>query len=260
MMQCAICGERLDEGAHVCPRCGATAASGLRGEVGTGLPTVHLEPSPGGPPVAPDLAIHAAQRPTELPVVRRSRGYSPVVLVRARRRQRSAGRGAPIAGLALLAAIGLVAGLVARAGGVPLPGFGAAGVQQPLPTATAAPPCLPANVTALAPPPLSHLQLATSVRNLAKHDFHPLDSVTTVHPGQLIYATFEIVTVSPGTAGLSLCTPGQRATGTLDVPTHSANTYAEFTLHFSSTDIGNGVVTLTWNGAVVATQPFTTAR
>lgn len=261
MMRCAICGEQLEEDAPVCSRCGATVASGLHGAMGVGLPTVQLVPSPAGPPVARDVIVGMAPRPVDSPPVQRSRGYRPVVLAPARPRPRPPRRRSlPLTGLALLAVIGLLAGLVARLGGVPLPGFGATAAQQPTPTATAVPACQPATITAPAPPALAHLQLATSVRDLAKHDFQPLDSVTTVHPGQLIYATFEIVTQSAGTAGLSLCTPGQRATGTLDVPTRASGRYAQFTLHFSSSDIGKGIVTLTWNGAVTASLPFTIAR
>lgn len=260
MMRCAICGEQLDEDAPICSRCGATVASGLRGGAGVGLPAVRLAPSPAGPPVARDVLVRAAPRPVDPPPVQRSRGYRPVVLAPPQRRAHSRGRRWPLAGLALLAVIGLAAGLVARLGGVPLPGFGTSAAHLPTPTATAISACQPANITAPAPLPLTHLQLATRVRDLAKHDFQPLDSVTTVHAGQLIYATFEIATKSAGTAGLSLCTPDQRANGTLNVPINSANSFAEFTLHFSSADIGNGVVTLTWNGAVAANLSFTIAR
>jgi hypothetical protein len=260
MMRCAICGERLDEDAPICSRCGATVASGLRGGAAAGLPTMRLAPSPAGPPVARDVIISAPPRPVDPPPVQRSRGYRPVVLEPKLRRRRSRGKSLPLAGLALLAVIGLAAGLVARLGGVPLPGFGTTAARQPTPTASAVPACLPATITAPAPHALAHLQLATHVRDLAKHDFQPVDSVTTVHAGQLIYATFEIATTSAGTAGLSLCTPGQRATGTLEVPTRASGRYAQFTLHFSSADIGQGVVTLTWNGAVTASLPFTIAR
>jgi hypothetical protein len=167
--------------------------------------------------------------------------------------------------LTLLVVAGLAVGLWAqRAGGRvrdALPFLfppATATFTQEIPTATSPVACTIAIVDPAAAAALANAQLTTGVRDAAKQDYRPIDSVTRFTAGQPAYLTFKIITAQAGTAGVSFCTPSGSLPGSLDVPAGSAKRYAQFSTRFLPQDAGSaGVVTLTWNGAIAASLSFT---
>lgn len=232
---------------------------------GAGAPVEAYAPSPQGPPVArdPDMPPSAARIPlaeTDTPATIRRVGYHPVVLpppspprmARRWRLSRSA-----LAALALFAVLGLVAGLVARGGNVPIPGLVAA-ARQPTATATTKPACPAAPLAHTTAPALGSLQLTTGLKDSKHHDYRPVNDVTRFASGTEGYVTFRVLTAHAGTADVLVCTPGSLISGTpVRVPAGSAGLYVEFPLSFGGADVGRGMVTISWNGAVVANQGFT---
>jgi hypothetical protein len=267
-MRCSRCGAILPVGAPQCGQCGA-AALPQAAHAPAGIPVTRYVPSAYGPPVAT-----MPQPPHEVPVetasqtrpVRRMAGYRPVMLPsppRARARGRAS---RTLWLLALTALLALAVGLLAYARGLlPLrPGpslFGqgraspalASHVAMPSPTVA----CPLAAVDPAADGRLAHVQLATAVHDAAAHDYRPVDSISTVHAGTPAYLTFMIGTAQPGTVGIALCTAGGHIQGALEVTAGSAGRYGEFTLDMTPEDVGSGVATVTWNGAVVASLRFT---
>jgi hypothetical protein len=129
---------------------------------------------------------------------------------------------------------------------------------QEVPTATSQVACTIAIVDPAAAAALSNAQLTTGVRDAAKQDYRPIDSVKRFTVGLPAYLTFKIATAQAGTAGVSFCTPSGALPGVLEIPAGSQERYAQFLTRFAPQDAGSvGVVTLTWNGAVAASLAFT---
>lgn len=270
-MRCWQCGKPLREDEGICPWCGATqegSAQAATAPSRSGVPVEAYTPSRHGPPSArdsdaPPSAGRTRPMEAEAQGIIRRLGYHPVILPppahdRASRRwhfSRSA-----LAVLALFAVLGLAAGVVARGGNVPIPGL-AAMQQRPTVAATAALVCKPAPVAHTTAPMLGSLQLTTGLKNLAKQDYRPVDNVTRFTLGQTGYVTFRVLSSQAGTADMLVCMPGHRFTGhPVQVPKGSAGLYVEYPLSFGSADVGQGMVTISWDGSVAANQEFTVVR
>ncbi len=104
---------------------------------------------------------------------------------------------------------------------------------------------------------LSHAQLTTGVRDEQTQDFRPIDDVSSFHASARAFITFAVGTLDGGMAGVTFCTPVGTFPGTLTIPPDSRGRYAQFSLILPKGALGAGVVTLTWNGAVAASLPFT---
>jgi hypothetical protein len=128
---------------------------------------------------------------------------------------------------------------------------------QEIPTATSPVVCTGAAVDPIAAGALTNAQLTTGVRDASKQDYRPIDSVTQFTAGQQAYLTFRIATAQAGTVNVSFCTRSGVVPGTLEIPAGSQERYAQFSTQFLTQDAGAAVVTLTWNGAVAASLPFT---
>lgn len=278
---CARCGAVLDDEAREgerCPSCGAlvAAASGAPPFLPDpyGVPVARFYPASAGPPVAPEpyLPVDPSLDPSldapddMAPVF--ARPPRPSARLRIMLPQPQPRRGSWLSltltavltlSLGALVIAGLLAGTFARADGaghwLGLPPSGNAEPTDPAPTAT--PVCLVQPIFAAAATALTQATLTTGLRNPATQDFRPVDSVRTFQAGQTAYVTFQIATTQAGTAGVAFCTSAGQIPGTLDVPAHSNGHYAQFSLPLDATGTGTGVVTLTWNGAVAASLPFT---
>lgn len=224
-------------------------------------------PSRHGPPVAHDVDLPPVGRSTlpatpDTPATRRRIGYHPVVLppalpngtARWGRFSRSA-----LAALALFAVLGLAAGLVARGGNVPIPGLAAIQARATA-TSTAAPACPAAPLARAMTPTLGSLRLTTGLKNSAQHDYRPVNDVTRFGTGAKGFVTFQVLSSHAGTADVLVCTPGRRLSGAVQVPQGSAGQYVEFPLSFGSEDMGQGMVTISWDGSVAGNRAFTVAR
>jgi hypothetical protein len=162
--------------------------------------------------------------------------------------------------LAVLVLAAYGAGVLARGGDLilqlgPLP-FGGA-PQKPDPAHTATPSCLVAPIDTTAAHALTQATLTTGLRAPESQDFRPVDSVTMIHVGHRAYMSFLIATATAGTAGVTFCTPAGQIPGALDVPARSNGHYAQFSVVLDAAHAGPGAVTLTWDGAVAASLPFT---
>lgn len=270
-MRCRQCGKPLGEDEGICPRCGAAqeeTAQPVAAPSSSGVPVEAYAPSRHGPPVArdgdaPPSAGRTRPAKSNSRTTIRRLGYHPVVLPpptqdRASRRWRLS-RSA-LAALALFAVLGLAAGLVARGGNVPIPGLAAIQAHATA-TATPKPACPAAPVAHATPPPLGSLQLTTNLKNLANKDYRPLNGVTRFTVDQTGYVTFKVLSSQAGTAGVVICTPGRLHPGSpVQVPRGSAGLYVEYPLSFGSADVGQGMVTISWDGLVAANQEFTVVR
>lgn len=230
-----------------------------------GVPVEVYAPSRHGPPVArdsdaPPSAGHTLPAEAHAAATIRRHGYHPVILPpappgRASRRWRF--NRSVLGVLALFAVLGLAAGVVARGGNVPIPGL-AADAGHATATATPTPACPAEPVIHTTAPALSSLQLTTGLKNLANKDYRPVNTVTRFTAGQTGYATFRVLSSQAGMAGMAICTSGHRFTGhPVQVPKGSSGLYVEYPLSFGSADVGQGMVTITWDGSVVANQGFT---
>lgn len=189
-------------------------------------------------------------------------GYHAVVLPpppRGRGERRWRASRSVLGVLALFALLGLAAGVVARGGNVPIPGLA---VMQAHPTATATPmpACPPAPVAHATAPALGSLQLTTSLKNAKQRDYRPVNNVTRFTVGTQAYVTFKVLSSQVGTADVVVCTPAHRLTGSVPVPKASTGQYVEFPVTFGSADVGQGMVTISWDGSVAANQAFSVVR
>ncbi|MFI5272500.1 MAG: hypothetical protein ACHQ4H_05635 [Ktedonobacterales bacterium] len=263
-MRCANCGGELRGNEPLCPHCGLVRepATGWRAE--QGVPVAAYTPSPAGPPVAAQAlptAGNAAPAPEvtvtpphEMPRLRA--GYRPVVLpAPPHPRGRPAGRGL-LTALALLAVLGLAAGIVARQGHVPIPGLAVA-ATQPAPTATTALACLASPIGHFDHAALGAVVMASALRNPGQHDYRPVAAATRFRAGTTAYITFQVLSTSAGNIGVNVCTPGHRLVGPLSIPRGSNGRYAEFPITLVRADAGSGIVTITWDGVVAANLAFT---
>lgn len=269
-MQCRQCGKPLRKDEGVCPWCGATKeelAQAAPVRSSAGAPVAAYAPSPHGPPVAPDgepppSAGRTLPADANAPPAMRRLGYHPVILPpppsgRTSRRWRSSR--SMLAVFVVFAVLGLAAGVVARGGNVPIPGL-AATHEHLTPTATVAAACPATPVAHTTAPALGSLQLTTVLKNLAKKDYRPVNAVTRFTVGTQGYVTFKVLSSRAGTADVLVCTPGRRLTGAVPVPRGAAGQYIEFPLSFGSADMGQGMVTISWDGVVEGNQGFTVAR
>jgi hypothetical protein len=265
-MRCVRCGAVLIPESERCPRCGALATPVVSAPPFVadphGVPVLRFSPASTGPPVAPDPDVRPQRSIDGAYVHRRLARLRMVLPVPRRRRTRRRLYVRLTLLLAVLVLAGLGAGVIARSSDLtvqfgPLP-FGGAS-QKPDPAPTATPSCLVAPVDAAAAQALTQATLTTGLRNPESQDFRPVDSVTLFHAGHRTYMSFLIATATAGTAGVAFCTPAGRIPGALDVPARSNGHYAQFSVVLDTAHTGPGVVTLTWNGAVAASLPFTVA-
>jgi hypothetical protein len=269
-MQCANCGRPLQPNEALCPNCGEpvanedwrtaapdTTPTWLPRQAERAEPTVDSNaPTLYGLPIGPDRYGPTAAPPLYGPAAPPRRGAAPS---RARRVPLTAA----LCALGLLGAL-FVGALVASGQGFPGFGFGPSAAP---PTATAGPSPTP---TPACPLPavdpqtarmLKSVQLATGVRNAARHppDLRPIDNVKAFTVGQSPYVTFQIATSQAGTVRASFCFNGTSIGGNpLDIPRGYLNARGEFHLPALTADnVGPGAVVLTWNDAVAAALPFT---
>jgi hypothetical protein len=263
--RCPRCGSAARTGDERCPRCGALLTSVLSAppfaENASGIPIQRFVSSVAGPPVAPEpfaqpdrLNIAASPRPRIL-------SYG---VVRPLTRRKSRAGLFSLLALVILVIAGLAIGVGAQhasglaRGALPfLFPAATATFTLEIPTATSPVACTSETVDPIAAAALTNAQLTTGVRDASKQDYRPIDSVTRFTADQQAYLTFKITTAQAGTASVSFCTPSGVVPGTLDIPAGSQERYAQFSTRFVSQDAGGAVVTLTWNGAVAASLPFT---
>lgn len=266
LARCPRCGSAAREDDERCPRCGALLESALAAPPlveDAGVPVQRFASSLAGPPTAPEPFAHPDRLPLATNTRPRILSYA-VVRPLARRRKHRAGLLSLLA-LALLVVAGLAVGVGAqRARGLArdaLPFlFPAATVTftQEIPTPTSPVACVIAAPDPVAAAALVSAQLTTGVRDAAKQDYRPIDSVSRFAVGQQAYLTFKIATAQAGTAGVTFCTPSAAVPGALEIPAGSRERYAQFSTRFAPQDAGRtGVVTLRWNGAVAASLAFT---
>jgi hypothetical protein len=263
-LRCPRCGSAARAGDERCPRCGALLDAILAAPpyvADAGVPVQRFASSVVGPPIAPEPFA----QPDRLNI---AGGARPRILsygvVRPLTRRKSRAGLFSLLALVILVIAGLAIGVGAqRVGGLArdaLPFLfpaATATFTQEIPTATSPVVCTGAAVDPIAAAALTNAQLTTGVRDASKQDYRPIDSVTRFTAGQQAYLTFKITTAQAGTASVSFCTPSGVVPGTLDIPAGSQERYAQFSTRFVSQDAGDAVVTLTWNGAVAASLPFT---
>lgn len=261
-----MCGAYVAPGATQCQDCGhALPVSDVGAERRhAGLPAGRYVPSVYGPPIRPDVVPHAAEMESEAPARRRV-GYRPVDLpppppTRGGSLRRVAAR---LLLLALVLAI-VVAAVAFAKGAIPHTihigpsTTGRAPAAGAHVTATIAENvCLPEQVDPNAAKALTHVQLTSGLHDVGAHDYRPVNAVSTFHAGQTGYVTFQVATSEAGTVGVRFCSAVERDSGSFGVPAASAGRYGEFSAQFGDHDVGQGYVTLIWNGAVAAEVPFT---
>jgi hypothetical protein len=262
-MRCAQCGADLVAGDRHCGRCGAPVpVAGVAGEAGDdtvklvrGVPVGPQAPSVYGPPIGQDTRMGVTEILEVEGPEKHILGYRPFVPPPPPPRSRvGCLRGVVIAAVVLLVA--LVATDFVAHSNVHFLGLGA----RPTVTATATRPavaCAVQPTKAAAAQALVQAQLTSGLRDEAKKDYRPVDNISAVRVGQKVYLTFQIATNKAGTVGVEFCTKNEKLTGTLAVPAKSNGRYAEFSAVFTSADVGASVATLTWDGAVAASKPFT---
>ncbi|HLZ22194.1 MAG TPA: hypothetical protein VKQ30_08740 [Ktedonobacterales bacterium] len=267
-MRCPRCGAALTEETAVCGRCGnpvapygAASASTEPLRTQAGVPVSAYAPSAFGPPVSGDRDITVVTLAEESGETRKVYGYRPVDLPPPLPRRGGGRRRIMVIGAAILAALLIAAAALAHGGvGLSLGALptGSAPAQPAATTyATATLTCAPRAVNPTAAKLLAHTQLTTGVRDAAKKDYRPVNSVTTFATSQTIYLTFEIVTSHAGSVSAAFCAPGLQALGRLAIPANSAGRYAEFSVAPGDANIGKATATVLWNGAVAASLPFT---
>jgi hypothetical protein len=104
---------------------------------------------------------------------------------------------------------------------------------------------------------LTDAALASALRDPAHQDYRPASPITTFQAGQAAYLTFRIAGNTPGSATVLFCAPGAAIRGELTVPSNATGRFAQFSAVFTPASAGHGVATLSWNGQVAATLPFT---
>lgn len=259
-MRCAQCGADLVAGDRHCGRCGTPVPVGEAGgdtiKLVRGVPVAPQAPSVYGPPIGQETRMGVTEIMEVEPPEKRILGYRPFVPPPPPPPRRRGGCLRVVVIAAVLLILALVATDLVAHGNVHFLGFGA----RPSVTATATRPavtCAVQPVKAAASQALAQAQLTSGLRDAAKKDYRPVDTITTARVGQRVYLTFQITTNKAGTVGVEFCTKGEKLDGTLSVPAKSNGRYAEFSALFTRTDVGASVATLTWDGAVAATKTFT---
>ncbi len=289
-MQCVNCGRPLRPDETICPNCGEPVVGDLHALAGdtpvqgdhpgqqsvhpSGPPVDPYAPTIYGPPVGPDRFASMYEPTVGSTSPRRITGYrtvEPLTGPAPRRRGRS------LRVFAAVSALGLI--VILFAGALAASGQGLAGIDfgfgrgrsgpQAVATSTATPtPLCPAHaIDPQAARMLSQVQLATGVMNAARLDLRPANTVRAFVVGQYVYVTFMVATNTGGTVVASFCTHGNpggiTATRAQAVPAGYRDARGEFHLEqpLAPSNVGAGLVTVTWDGRVAATLPFTvTAR
>ncbi len=233
-----------------------------------GIPVEEFAPSPHGPPIGGTTiqaypATASAQEAT-ITTGKRIIGYRPVTLPPpppAKPRRIGIYIQTALLGVALLLVVGLVLALLHQPGlfgrGGHSPVQTGPGVQA---TATHIAACTTPAINSAAARTLAHVQMTTGLRDSAHQDYRPVDNVSSFMAGTQGYLTFQIATAQAGTVAVRFCLPSQTILGTLQVPRNAQQRYGEFAVRFAGGDVGRGVATLTWNGAVAATVAFAVRR
>jgi hypothetical protein len=265
-MRCAKCGKSIPPGVDQCPECGSFLGA-VAGAVPlvpdpSGVPVAQFAPSTHGPPSSREP--YSSATITYAPP--RRGGYRPIDAppIPARKKRPSGAARLILVVLALLT-LALVGGLaLARQ----MPAFGplsphspqaGTGPQAPVtaaPTATPPPTCPNATPDAAAARALTRAQLTSKLRDAAKKDYRPTDSVTTAHAGQPVYLTFRIATAARGTATVLFCLPQGQVPGIVAIPARSSGRYGQFTLQLPPGTSGEGTAILAWNGQTAAIVRF----
>jgi hypothetical protein len=279
-MQCVKCGRPLQLLDTVCPLCGHpvvrdASAGAVPGEqdltVISSPPVDPFAPTVYGPPVGaePGLAIPQPYEPDTSYPPKWVGGYVPLAprpAVRERIRLGCLPAVAAISGLALVAVLMMGAFLASgvRLAGVNLPGSGArSGAQTP--PKTLASPCPISAVSPTASQALTEEHLSTGIVNRDPNhiDLRPVGTTSTFAVGETIYVTYQFATNQAGTVRGEFCAndmSGENvATASQSVPSGYRDGRGEFHLltPLTTANIGQGVVTLTWNGAVAAVLVYT---
>jgi hypothetical protein len=152
-------------------------------------------------------------------------------------------------GLAVVLVAGVVLALVLQYGWLGLsthsrsssPGAGRAAATAASQT------CPRVNTYTLASPArLDQVEMTTGLRDSSRHDYRPVDAVTSFVPGERGYITFKIATNEAGTTSIHFCLPSRVIVGTLPVPSDSQGRFGEFAIDFTSDDVGHGHAILYW--------------
>src|SRR5262245_11294629 len=249
-MQCTRCGEPPIYGERRCWHCGALVDEERPSprRMVAGLPVLPDDPPSLGPPGgrADWGMVGSSDTDLALPRVARSRPLAaPSPPAPAPPSWRGYRKGVALAALALCLVLGgamLVTHreIVARAFRVPT----TIGATAP------APRCPVPVVNTAAASALSQVRMATGVRDLAHHDYRPIDNVRHFRSEQEAFLTFAVATKHAGTVDVAFCTAGRRVTGSLAVPANAAGRYATFSLQLEDIDVGPAMAVLRWDGAV----------
>jgi hypothetical protein len=269
-MQCVKCGGSIEYGLDQCPACGSFVSARAGGVPlltgASGIPLAQFTPSTQGPPKSRDP--YATATITYAP--RKIGGYRAVeqpahVVYKQRRR-----RGFPRALLAPVALLAALLGGLAFAGSIgSLSTFGLLATssgqvgtqaQVPLPTTTTAitaSPCQNAVPERAAAHALNQAQLTSRLRNAAKKDYRPTDTLTTAHPGQQVYLTFRIATPLKSSAAVLVCWQQSQDLSTVAIAARSNGHYAQIPLQIPAGTTGQATAVLTWNDQTAAVVRFT---
>jgi len=133
------------------------------------------------------------------------------------------------------------------------------------PTVTPASPCPAPSVSPTASQALSVAQLSTGIVSSDPNhiDLRPVGVTSTFTVGQVIYVTYQFATNQAGSVHGEFCANDMSganvATATQVVPSGYRDGRGEFHLltPLTRANIGRGLVTLTWNGAVAVVLPLT---
>jgi hypothetical protein len=104
---------------------------------------------------------------------------------------------------------------------------------------------------------LNQAQLTSKLRNAAKKDYRPTDTLTAAHAGRQIYLTFRIATPLKGSAGVLVCWPRGQDLSTVAIAARSIGRYAQVPLQIPSGTTGQATAILMWNDQTAAVVRFT---
>ncbi|HEV2237511.1 MAG TPA: hypothetical protein VGR57_12685, partial [Ktedonobacterales bacterium] len=203
-------------------------------------------------------------------------GYTPVAPRPAPATRRRVGCLPIVAGVSGLALVALLMVGAFLASGVQLAGLNLASATSrsshsggaapgARPTATVASPCVVAKVSAAASQALRATQLSTGISSSdPEHlDLRPVGSTSSFTVGQVVYVTFQFTTNQAGTVRGEFCandmSGDNMAIASKAVSSGLRDGRGEFHLcnPLARSNIGLGVVTLYWNGAVAAVLTYT---
>jgi hypothetical protein len=282
-MQCVKCGRPLQPFDTVCPLCGQPVArdASMPALAGTEDATVisappvdPFAPTVYGPPVAAGPGI-APQHPLEADPSYPPKwvgGYVPLAPLPAGQERRRLGwlpAVAAVTGLALVACLMVGAFLASgvQLAGLNMPGVasrsGGTGPQQPASALDATCPTAVVNPAAKQALADEHLSTGIVSSDPSHIDLRPIGTTSTFRVGQTIYVTYQFATNQAGTVRGEFCANDMSgdnvATASQSVPSGYRDGRGEFHLitPLTTANLGRGVVTLTWNGAVAAVLVYT---